>query len=460
MTSKRPITQVTVLSALHRPDAEPKESVDKAVLDLRSEILAELEAFVPGAKVIVHALEDEKIAACLGCFDCWTKTPGVCRIRDDANPIANDLIDSELVVYLAPITFGGWCASMKQAIDRTLGLIAPFFQMQEGEVHHKKRYDHYPQTLAIGVLDDEAPEGWARTFATLMERNAVNFHSENLSVVVHPSERGDQRAEKVLAALTRLREDDFTPQMRHFESLETRLATDVYSPPEGCRPLVLVGSSRPEDKSTSERLGRELTERLHGIGMAQAEILRLNTLLARDDQGGAEKLLAAVDRCDLLILASPLYIDALPATMVKALDLIAEGIAGDVKAPLGVAGLLNCGFPEAEQTFLAVDIMEHFAVKAGIPWLGALSLGGGESIHGRTFEEVGGAALHVGKALDLAAADLGEGRPISGEAVRICAKLMLPKSLYVLMGGMGWRQQAWRQGAFGHLSDRPFEDAH
>ena len=67
-------------------------------------------------------------------------------------------------------------------------------------------------------------------------------------------------------------------------------------------------------------------------------------MLARDDQGGPEKLLAAVDNCDLLIVASPLYVDALPATVVKALDLIAES---DVSPPLGMAGILNCGFPEA-----------------------------------------------------------------------------------------------------------------
>jgi multimeric flavodoxin WrbA len=456
MTSKRPITQVTVLSALHRPDAEPKEGVDQVVLDLRDEVQAELKAFVPGAEVKLHALETEHLAACLGCFECWTKTPGVCRIHDDGHTLVDDIIHSELVVYLAPIAFGGWDAGLKQALDRTIGLLAPFFETVEGEVHHAKRYDAYPQTLAIGVLADDAPEAWGKTFDVLMQRNAVNFHSENVSVIVHPSERGDQRAEKVRNALNRLRDDDFAPQMRHFESLETRLATDVWEVPEGARPLLLVGSARPEDKSTSERLGRELAERLHGLGMAQAEVIRLNTVLAREDQGGPERLLAAVDNSDLLILASPLYVDALPATMVKALDLIAEALAHKDKRPLGVVGLLNCGFPEAEQTFLAVDMFEHFAIQAGIPWLGALSLGGGESIRGRTLEEVGGAALRVGKALDLAAADLGEGRPISGEAVLTCAKLMLPKSLYVLAGGMGWRWQAWKQGVFGHMSDRPF----
>jgi multimeric flavodoxin WrbA len=31
-----------------------------------------------GAQVETFALRDMKLAHCLGCFDCWLKTPGVC----------------------------------------------------------------------------------------------------------------------------------------------------------------------------------------------------------------------------------------------------------------------------------------------------------------------------------------------------------------------------------------------
>ena len=34
-------------------------------------------------------LASMKIANCVGCFGCWTKTPGKCFIRDDASKIKN-----------------------------------------------------------------------------------------------------------------------------------------------------------------------------------------------------------------------------------------------------------------------------------------------------------------------------------------------------------------------------------
>lgn len=37
--------------------------------------------------VIYVDLSSKKIANCVGCFGCWTKTPGKCVIRDDATEI-------------------------------------------------------------------------------------------------------------------------------------------------------------------------------------------------------------------------------------------------------------------------------------------------------------------------------------------------------------------------------------
>ena len=37
-----------------------------------------------GADSCLVDLSSRKIAACTGCFSCWTRTPGRCVIRDDA----------------------------------------------------------------------------------------------------------------------------------------------------------------------------------------------------------------------------------------------------------------------------------------------------------------------------------------------------------------------------------------
>src|SRR5690606_3517069 len=105
-----------------------------------------------GEKVQTWTLRDEKVAYCLGCFECWTKSPGICRIDDAGRAIAASIIAGDLVVYLTPVTFGGYSSALKKAVDRSICLVSPFFTQIDGEVHHQPRYDRYPALLGIGVL--------------------------------------------------------------------------------------------------------------------------------------------------------------------------------------------------------------------------------------------------------------------------------------------------------------------
>jgi hypothetical protein len=121
-------------------------------------------------------LRDVFIAYCKGCFDCWVKTPGICATRDDAGVVTRALACSDLVALLSPITFGGYSSELKKALDRSIGIVSPFFMRLDGEVHHKPRYSRYPALLGIGVSEDRDPDE-AQIFARLIGRNAINFHS-------------------------------------------------------------------------------------------------------------------------------------------------------------------------------------------------------------------------------------------------------------------------------------------
>lgn len=127
-----------------------------------------------GWEVESFILHDTKIAHCLGCFGCWVKTPGICVIDDAGREVARKVIQSDLTVFLTPVTFGGYSSELKKALDRLIPLISPFFMKIEGEVHHKPRYERYPRLMGVGVLPhpDEESEG---LFKTLIGRNAINF---------------------------------------------------------------------------------------------------------------------------------------------------------------------------------------------------------------------------------------------------------------------------------------------
>lgn len=129
-----------------------------------------------GWKTESFVLRDTKVAACLGCFGCWVKTPGICVIDDAGRAITERFIGSDLVILLTPVVFGGYSSTLKKALDRIIPLISPFFMKIDGEIHHQSRYERYPRFVGIGVL--EAPDVESeRIFTALVRRNAVNSHS-------------------------------------------------------------------------------------------------------------------------------------------------------------------------------------------------------------------------------------------------------------------------------------------
>lgn len=44
---------------------------------------------------------------CLGCFSCWSKTPGECCIRDDMQGVINKILWADVVVWSFPLYYFG-----------------------------------------------------------------------------------------------------------------------------------------------------------------------------------------------------------------------------------------------------------------------------------------------------------------------------------------------------------------
>ena len=136
-------------------------------------------------RVQTTLLDYREIKPCRGCFGCWTKTPGLCVISDKANLLSREYIGADVVILLSKITYGGYSADIKAFLDRSIVNISPFFKMIHGEMHHKKRYEHYPDLIAFGYGASTEAEG--ETFVKLLERNALNIHANHsLAVTIEP----------------------------------------------------------------------------------------------------------------------------------------------------------------------------------------------------------------------------------------------------------------------------------
>ena len=132
------------------------------------------------------------------------QTPGLCRIDDDGREVTTAMLASDLVVYLSPITFGGYSSELKKAIDRSICLVSPFFTRIGGEIHHRARYDHYPSLLGVGVLP--APDlAQEQLFARLLVRNSLNLHAPTCgSCTVYADQETAAMTATIAAGLARL----------------------------------------------------------------------------------------------------------------------------------------------------------------------------------------------------------------------------------------------------------------
>ena len=153
----------TILNGM-REHGSPTEAMHTALVNALTERNWRITPFI---------LKDKEIRPCLGCFGCWLQTPGRC-VQPDADDIAASVVQSDLVIYLTPVTFGGYSSELKKAIDHLIPNILPFFASVDDETHHKPRYKHYAKLLIVGV----APERDATSeaiFTKLAERNAINM---------------------------------------------------------------------------------------------------------------------------------------------------------------------------------------------------------------------------------------------------------------------------------------------
>jgi multimeric flavodoxin WrbA len=135
-------------------------------------------------------LRNMQIAACIGCLGCWLKTPGTCVINDDGRETTRKAIQSDLMIWLTPVTFGGYSSELKKAIDRILPIMLPYFESYHGQIFHKMRYKKSPNLLVIGV--QEPGVDYEETFMALAGRNQLNFRLPSYAASVFQRDKNPE----------------------------------------------------------------------------------------------------------------------------------------------------------------------------------------------------------------------------------------------------------------------------
>lgn len=134
------------------------------------------------------------IANCVGCFGCWTKTPGKCVIRDDAVHVYPRIAQSDRVLYVSRVRYGSYDTTMKTMLERAIPVQQAFIRLWHGETHHVQRNVKPKQAVIIGYgdLSDEEKD----VFRQLVARNANNMNFASWRVVFASEQEVEQAVQR------------------------------------------------------------------------------------------------------------------------------------------------------------------------------------------------------------------------------------------------------------------------
>ncbi len=112
------------------------------------EVLDRANALIKDKEVEVVDTSDMKIAHCMGCNQCWLKTPGICAIKDDYEKIIKKLVETENLWIVSDTRFGFLDYKGKRVMDRIMPMLNMTIGFRDGWMRHKLRY----HALNIGLL--------------------------------------------------------------------------------------------------------------------------------------------------------------------------------------------------------------------------------------------------------------------------------------------------------------------
>jgi len=92
-----------------------------------------------GAEVTRRDVYRLDIKPCLGCFSCWTSSPGKCAQDDDMRSLLAEVAQSDLLVLATPVYVDGMTGPLKTFLDRMVPLLKGRFEIRDDHCRHPLR---------------------------------------------------------------------------------------------------------------------------------------------------------------------------------------------------------------------------------------------------------------------------------------------------------------------------------
>jgi multimeric flavodoxin WrbA len=300
-------------------------------------------------------LRDLQLKYCIGCFDCWTKTPGICESDQASREMGRAVINSDFTLWAAPLKMGFPSALLKMGIDKHLPLIHPYMVVDQGEAHHLNRYEKYPRVGMLVAREEDTTAQDLQIIRDLFSRTALNFKSK-LEFMETPEQSVEDLTQKI----------QNPRQGSHLYQKDPDPIPGQKIIPPG-RITVFNGSPRGKKGNTPIML----TELIRGFG---GEVDFHHLIFTRE----LEKQVDAFREAECVWLGFPLYADGMPAVVKSFIEALDRFKGRKNNPPLGF--MVQSGFPEGIHSRYVEHYLAGLAHRLGSAYLGTIVKGNGEGI--------------------------------------------------------------------------------
>ncbi|MBP5222805.1 MAG: flavodoxin family protein [Lachnospiraceae bacterium] len=344
-----------------------------------------------------------KIKPCVGCFGCWTKNPGECVVKDGYENVSALMHNAEEITVISRYTYGGFSSSVKNIFDKSVGGVLPFFEVFEGEMHHKKRY---PTIIPVTFI----------------------FRGNHLTA------EEKAKAERYVRAVCRnMRSEMKEILFEEYEEQEDESGLKYEGKENSAANPILLNCSLRGERANSERF----LDCLAGEVGGDVERLRLVDYMNRPDEL-IELLLSA----EKIVLGMPLYIDGIPSAMLRIMEKIEKCRCN---RKIKVYSVINMGLYESKQICNILSMVKLWCEKCGFVYSGGLAIGGGEMIS--RIMKAGKAEKSPARNAVLGLVKLAEVIRSSEQVEDIYADpFRFPRFIYILISNSLWPRGAAKNG--------------
>jgi len=139
-----------------------------------------------GANTEVVFLHKQAIGECVGCLDCWLKTPGECFQSDGMANLIEKIKRTDLMILATPVYVDGMTGGCKNFIDRLIPLLDPHYEIRDGHFRHVVKEKYCNKIFLVSVcafyeMDNFDP------LILHVKRAAQNLNMEYVGEILRPA---------------------------------------------------------------------------------------------------------------------------------------------------------------------------------------------------------------------------------------------------------------------------------